>query len=228
MGGMISIILPYWDRQAAADAALESIANCYGNIDLEVVVVDDGTPEPFRRPPLDLEIAVYRLPQKAKPLSPVTCWNEGVKVARGSTIVLSCIEVLHTSPVLGQMAAELELIGPDGYVLAAAWCPELLEWHCHSRFYSAGAPPLPPGCGRAFCAMLSKELYLRAGGFDEEYRSGAGYEDIDWVYRLLQAGANFKIRDDLVVVHPKTGASIRWGGEQFARNAALLAEKWPC
>lgn len=225
---MISLILPYWDRQAAADKALSLLASTYAGFPLEVVVIDDGNRVPFVEPELPLNLVRKRLPRKDEPKSYVTAMNEGVALATGDTIVLSCIEILHPEPVLAQMATELERLGPAGYVLAAAWCPEASEWHCHSRGRSRGAPPLPEGCGRAFCGMMKKSLYEAAGGFDEDYRDGAGYEDIDFVYRMLEAGANFKIRDDLVVLHPKEGARIRWRPEQFERNAALLKEKWEC
>lgn len=223
---MISLILPYWNRQGAADRALELIGRQYAHLDLEVIVVDDGNPVPFSAPRFPLDLRVVTMAQKYEAKSPVTCWNVGVKLARGDLIALSCIEVLHREPVLAEMAHELAGLGPKGYVLAAAWCPELDEWHCHSRFRSAGAPELPAGCGRAFLGLMHRDLYQAAGGFDEEYREGAGYEDIDFVYRLQRAGAEFRIRDDLVVAHPKAGASIAWGSEKFARNAALLQRKW--
>jgi hypothetical protein len=225
---VISLILPYWDRQAAADKALALIAKNYADMPLQVVVIDDGNAEPFRLPQLPLSLICKRLPKKDEPKSPVTCWNEGVALAQGDIIVLSCIEVLHEEPVLAQMAAELERMGPDGYVLAAAWCPELSEWHCHSRGRSEYAPELPGGFGRAFCGMMHRSLYEAAGGFDEDYRDGAGYEDIDFAYRMIHAGAKVKIRDDLVVIHPKSGAKTRWRAEQFAINEALLRGKWGC
>jgi glycosyltransferase involved in cell wall biosynthesis len=225
---LISLVLPYWDRQEAANKALAAIAAAYPDTDLEVVVVDDGNRVPFDMPLIDLQMTCVRLPVKDEALSPVTAWNRGVEFAQGDIIALSCIEIMHHRPVLEQMATELENLGPNGYVLAAAWCPDLNEWHCHSRFASSGAPELPEGCGRAFLGMMNRSLFERAGGFDEEYRMGAGYEDIDFVHRLLAAGAKFKIRDDLVVSHPKRGASINWGAEKFARNRELLKEKWPC
>lgn len=225
---MISLILPYWRRQAAAEKALSFLVDTYPDLDLEVVVIDDGNEPPFDIPNLPLNLLCLRCPKKSGPKSPVTCWNDGVNAATGDTIVLSCIEVLHTKPVLEQMAAELEKQGPDGYVLAAAFCPEAQEWHCHTVNRSRLAPEMPAGFGRAFCGMLNRDLFERAGGFDEEYRDGAGYEDIDFAYRLQRAGAKPVIRDDLVVIHPKEGATILWGGDQFERNKALLAEKWQC
>lgn len=223
---MISLILPYWDRQEAADKALALIAQQYAGLDLEVIVVCDGNVPPFRIPDLPITIHRLRLPAKSEPKSPVFCWNEGVKVARGDVIAISCIEVLHDVPVLQEMAEELERQGPDSYVLAAAWCPELKEWHCHSIERSRGAAPIPDGTGRAFMGMMNRELYDRVGGFDEAYRDGAGYEDLDFINKMLRFGVKFVIRDDLVVTHPKAGATINWGAEKFQRNKAIYEYKW--
>lgn len=74
--------------------------------------------------------------------------------------------------------------------------------------------------------MMSKDLFNRAGGFDEDYSEGAGYEDVDFIYRMKRAGAKFVIRDDLIVIHPKAGASIRWPSFMFERNRKLLEKKW--
>lgn len=223
---MISLILPYWDRQAAADRALESLV-CEGT-DFEVVIVDDGNPVPFRTPDLPLDIRVIRLPKKEQALSPVVAWNEGVKYAKHETIVISCVEVVHKQPVFAHMAHCLKHLGSTAVVFAQAWCPENAEWHCHRFYASAAAPALPEGWGRPFCAMLMKSLYWKAGGFDEEYRQGAGYEDMDFVNRLIRAGAKPYICDELAVIHPKTDAKIKWGGEMFARNKELYERKWPC
>ena len=144
----------------------------------------------------------------------------------GDIVVISCIEVLHQNPVLEQMATELENLGPDGYVLAAAWCPENAEWHCHSSIHF---PECPKGTGPSFLAAMHRSLYEKVGGFNEEMREGAGYEDRDFIFRLLEAGAKFKIRDDLVVWHPKGGgARIKWPAEKFARNEEIYRRRWLC
>lgn len=218
---MISLILPYWDRQQAADKALTLLAQTYSGVDLEVVIVDDGSG--FVRPDVDLNIKLVTLPAKSVPKCPTTAWNAGVAAATADLIVLSCIEILHEQPVLEQMAQAVREMGPDGYVLAAAWCPEHNAWHCHS---TVPVPDCPDGSGIAFCAALHRSLFVKAGGFDEDYREGAGYEDRDFVLRLHRAGAQFVIRDDLVVTHPKSGATIPWEPGGFEKNEALFYSKW--
>lgn len=219
---MISLILPYWDRQEAADKALRLIAATYVGLDLEVVVVDDGSG--FVAPDIPLNLKVVRLPAKTEPKAPTTPWNEGVKAASGDMIVLSCIEILHETPVISELVEEAKKLGRKGYALAAAWCPESGSWHCHS---TVEVPGLPEGVGLSFCSAMRKSLYWKAGGFDEDYRDGAGYEDRDFIQRLLKVGAKFKICDDLIVIHPKTGATISWGDAKFERNLNLYASKWP-
>lgn len=218
---MISLILPYWDRQEAADKAIASLAK-YEPLDMEVLIIDDGNPVPFRIPETPLNLRVIRLPEKTEPKSPVTCWNEGVRQAKGDIIVLSCVEVLHPEPILAELAAAV--FDDESYVLAAAWCPEENRWHAHSSIHP---PQNAPGTGQAFCAALTPALYWKAGGFDEAYREGAGYEDCDFINRMLKAGAKFIKRDDLKVIHPKAKATIHWKPEAFARNKALFYSKWP-
>lgn len=219
---MISLILPYWDRQEAANAAFALLDKHYRSLDLEIIVIDDGNRIPFVVPKTGLNVRVIRMPAKDKPTSPIRAWNEGVKAASGALIALSCVEILHDhGPVLQQMADEVR--GKWDYVLAAAWCPEQQAWHCHS---TVSVPGCPKGTGIGFLAMMPRYLFDAAGGFDEDYMQGAGYEDRDWINRLHRAGAHFVIRDDLVVTHPKRGASIAWEAEAFSRNARLFSEKW--
>lgn len=222
---MLSVIMPYWDRQAAADRALSLFAQVYPDLDAEIIVVDDGNKVPFVVPDVDLNIRVLRLPEKDKPTPQSTTWNAGVREAHGNVIALNCIEILHHTAVLPHMLDELDRLGLKGYVLAAAWCPEHRMWHCHN---SVRVPDCPRGAGIGFCGVMHKSLFLEAGGFDESYMDGAGYEDRDFIRRLVAVGAQFLIRDDLVVTHPKTGASIRWSPEGLLRNEALFRRTWPC
>lgn len=220
----VSIIMPYWDRQRAADRALEQFARAYPFFCPEIVVVDDGNRVPFRMPDVGLTARILTLPEKPAPTPQSSTWNRAVEFASGDIIVLNCIEILHMVPVLPAMLEELERLGQDGYVLASAWCPEERKWHCRS---DVPVPDCPPGVGIGFCGALHRDLYERAGGFDEDYMDGAGYEDRDFIRRLLRAGAQFRVRDDLMVTHPKSGARISWPQEGFLRNEKLFYSKWP-
>lgn len=226
---VISVILPFWQRNSITEFALDAMARLYRDLAMEVIFVDDGSPDPLTiGKHYPWPVKVMRLPAKDVPKNPCVPINRGVKEASADVIVLSNPEIIHDQPIFPAMLEELQRLGENGYVLAAAWCPEQELWHCHSSV--AGDRPTgekqPAGSGYHFCAMLYKSLFERAGGFDEEYREGAGYDDPDWVNRVHRAGAVFKIRDDLVVIHTKYGAQTAWPSGAFARNRAIYARKW--
>lgn len=226
---MISLVWSYWARQAVADRSCELLARHYAAMDLELVVVDDGNAEPYRAPAMPFPVRVVRLPVKSGPLNPCTPLNLGVAEARGEIIAISGPDMMHTKPVLAGMRDEL---GADErkYVLAAVWYAERNTWHCHSTHKRSDAGDvgsmLPPGADYHFMAMLHRSLWDAAGGFDEEYRLGAGYDDPDFVLRLHRSGAKFVIRDDLVVEHVRQGARAAWPAEGYVRNRAIFMGKW--
>lgn len=221
--GKISVVLPYWERGEALVMGLTSLSQQYRGLDVEVVVVDDGSPtQPAARvlagASLGIDVRVIELPHKMEPKCPVTPINHGVANATGEFIVLSNPETTHRSPILGAMRETIQKLGPKTYVLAAAFCPDTGGWHCHSVYASAGYH---------FCTMLHRSLWDASGGFDEAYREGNCFDDPDYVQRLLRAGASFVFRDDLLVDHHKSGATIYWPREGWDRNHALFWSKWP-
>lgn len=226
---MISLVLPYWDRFEAATASLKRLADLYQGLDLEVIVVDDGSPQPFEAPPgLPIDVQVIRLPKKTVPLNPCVPINVGVAAARGEVIALSNPENLHRGQVLNAMLDELSRGSWQTYVMAAAWHVEGRCWHCHS---SLGAPvvdgvQMPSGSHYHFMSMMRRELWDAARGFDEDYREGAGYDDPDFVLRLARAGARFVLRDDLVVDHVRTKSRASWSPAMFMKNRSVFLEKW--
>jgi hypothetical protein len=227
---MISLILPYWRRQAAADRALELLGKQYVTLDLEVIVVDDGNPELYDYSyGLPFRAAVRRLAEKHEPKNSCVPFNRGAELATGEYIALSSIEMLHTMPVLAAMRDEIIRGGDKTYVMAAVWNPEQNRWHAHSsltKWREVEDIPMPPGAQWHFMSMMHRSLWDAAGGFDEEYRDGAGYDDPDLVLRLARAGARFVMRDDLVIEHPREGARSAWTPAMFERNKQLFIKKW--
>lgn len=218
----ISLVLPYWNRQAAADAALELIAEQYAALpDLEVVVVDDGSTPPFEyggfNPDIGPVLRVVRLPDKPNAMATCVPYNKGVAAASNDIIALSSVEMLHKMPVLVAMRDELLRGDENTYVSASVWCADSRAWHAHS---SLKRPPLN------FMTMLRRSLWERAGGMDEEYREGICFDDDDFLKRLQSVGMHYVMRDDLVVEHPRKGAKAPYSTAQHDRNRALFARKW--
>lgn len=226
---MISVLMPYWNRLEATRKALAAMAELYPALDMEIVIADDGSPESMV---LDRvypwPVKVIRLPSKTDAKNPCLPFNESAKWASGEVLVLTNPEILHEAPVFGEMLKSLNKLGENGYVLASCWCPEENKWHCHSSLRPVVLHGIkhPKDSGLHFCAMLNRSLWNAIGGFDEAYRNGAGYDDNDLVMKLSQYGAKFLIRDDLKVIHPKTGAKTQWPDGSFQRNADIFMSKW--
>lgn len=223
---MISLILPYWQRRVATDFSLALLSSRYGGTPLEVVLVDDGSLEPYRPPSgLRIEVRVIRLPAKTIALNPCVPINVGVRAARGDVIALSNPEILHSAPVLPALLEELERGGPLTYVTAACWCPDQKGWHCHSTTTRRDLFQ-PEGSGFHFLSLMRRSLFDAAGGFDERYRDGQAYDDADWVLRVAAVGARFVLRDDVVVEHPWRSTKSTWSAGMLEWNRRLFFKTW--
>lgn len=227
---MISIIWPYWDRQEVADYSARLMADHYRGMDIEIVVVDDGNRIPYKKPDVDIPINVFRLPVKDQPLNPCVPINYGVENANGDVIVLTNPEILHRRPLLKDMIEELGY-DKNKYVQAAVYHVKNngnKVWHSHSSVAGKieSNIAMPKNACFHFLSMLYVDLFDRAGGFDNDYRSGAGYDDPDFVLRLEKAGAQFVMRDDLQAEHMRFNAHAPRTIDEFALNESIFRRKW--
>jgi hypothetical protein len=225
--GLISLVLPYFERREATDAALHRMAALYPETDMEVVIVDDGSRNPYCAPRMPFRVSVIRLPEKDNPLNPCLPINIGVAYAKGDVIAISNPEIMHRTAVLPELVKSLETAD---YVAAACWCPDTNRWHAHSTrnplYADKTQIKMPAGAQYHFLAVLSRDLFRTIQGFDCDYRDGAGYDDNDLLMRLNQARARFAVRDDLIVDHSRNGAHAAWTPQMFERNRQLFVSKW--
>jgi len=214
----ISICMPYWQRQSELDRSLAAYRRLYGHLDIEISICDDGTPVPVRAP----GCVVTRLKSKRIGLNPCVPINAAVRASSGDVIVLTNPEVEHREDVLTGMLAMLE--HPDDYVTVA--CQDVsgmwIAGPMVNYLYENGRMPVPPNAHFHFCAMFHRELFDRAGGFDEEYRFGRSLDDNDWLWSVAEAGARFKVAPGQVW-HYKTPHS--YAGSHLS-NLERLKAKW--
>lgn len=220
---MISVCMAYYMRQPQLDYSLEQYAALY--TDLEISICDDGSPEPLRVPhDYPFPIMTSNLPRKSYSLCPCRPINQAVNQSSGGIIVITNPEVFHVEPVFRKMLGLIR--NDDDYVIAA--CKDHTgRWLAHSQTpdLRINRPPYPAGSDMHYCVMLTRALWNRVGGFDEDFREGAFCDDIEWVWQLHAAGARFIMRDDLVTYSQKHPRSPWIAGGQ-ERNQRLLKEKW--
>jgi hypothetical protein len=198
-------------------------------MELEVVVVDDGSPVGYEVPDgLGLEVKVVRLPRKFEVKNPCVCWNAGVATSSGDLIGLSSVEMLHRMDVLGPMVEELGRLGERGYVMASCREENSERWHCHST--TAGrrvdGVRMPGWSNYHFMSLMGRGLWEEVGGFDEGYRDGYCFDDADFVRRLDAIGVVGVTLDEVWVEHPRGDAKVYGDRRLWDRNRALFRSKW--
>lgn len=217
---MISVIIPYWDRQALLTGALEMYERLYPQIHLEIVVVDDGNAVP---PDVSASprARVVTLPRKDRPKNPCVPINAGASESRGEFLVLTNAEIRHRDEwVVPNMHAAV-LGAPDVYAGCVVWQALKGGWLVHPDHF-CGHGPVPQNALLNHCAILHRRLFEHAGGFDRRYREQGGWDDNDFLFRLKRAGAKFVALKDCVVEHEKT--NISWRG--YGTNQRLFWELW--
>lgn len=222
---MISVCTPYWNQRLALLGMLDQYDELYGDMDLEVVIADDGSTDVPLVPESTVHpVRVVRLPGKAGPLNPCAPINRAVEASSGDIIALTKPKVRHEGPVLREMLNLLDT--EDDYVTArcygVGYGKDRLPLAGPDVDYTTnGRLPVPDGAHFHFLALFHRSLWERAGGFDEDYRHVQACDDNDWLWRLQRAGATFKCAEG-TVWQPKS--TTDW---DLPHGRDLFFEKWP-
>ncbi|UJP64166.1 glycosyltransferase family 2 protein [Mongoliitalea daihaiensis] len=185
-----SIILPVFNRLDKIPLAIKSVLN-QSFKDWELLIVDDqswdGTFEYLRELSYD-QIKIFRT---AKNSGPASARNLGIDRSRGTYIVFLDSDDQYHPDFLSKMIALIKGANPDtkfywsGYrfvfkdkVVEKFWKPPII----HST-YQTFLRNLHTGTNSGL--IISKEILLDVGGFDESLLAG---EDTDLLLRLSQKG----------------------------------------
>ena len=241
-----SIILPFWRRLVQFQNTLVSFRHHYAKRnDYEVLVIID------QKHLLEEIEALHWLAGEFKDLpirlidpahtdqtwqSPVCHYNQGAREAKGEFFVISNPENFHVENILAGLDEEFGK-DPGCYVLCA--CESVIDagnvvefftdvalnarhdmWYQHSQHNPRDLH---------FCSALSKELFNRAGGFDERFKHGIAYDDDDFREAVRKTGARFVRRDDLKtyhLYHERTHCGLPDYRKRIKHNHALYLGKW--
>ena len=216
----IVVLMAYYNRKNLLLNTLESLKkSTYSNF--EVLVMDDGSDEPFVTGEYPYSISVHRISKEEKKwniyLIPM---NIGAKIAinKGADIIMfQNAEARHVGDVISYTSENLT---EENYLSFACYSlskestfnpnldsvlPEIISSHnvCasdsdHDSWYNH---PLYRGTGYDFCAAVTKDNLIRLNGYDERYAEGVCYCDDDLVMRVKRAGLKIEIPTDPFVAH---------------------------
>ena len=236
----VSVIIPTFNRAALLRLGLHSIFSQNTSHSYEVIVVDDGndkeTPEVCQYYANTIQNRFMYLGLRRHIISnpmwrvPSFAINAGVRRASGKYVVLACPEMYWGPTVLQELGDLLSqhpaslavprLFDDTGPILAALtkdpaspifnWLPasETLNWR------------LP------FLMGFSKQKFLEINGYDEDFL-GIGYDDNDFVDRMVQAGCKYERCESKAVhlYHPRINFSNGENMQRLNQNRALYEQR---
>lgn len=211
-GSSVSVIIPVYGSGPALKECLENLQKTEG-ISFEVLLIDDGSPEPVRDEVLGLDLQSYRYEENR---GPSYALNRGLEKAKGEFIVVLNSDVQVHPQSLNQLVKALEereeygfavtkllnsavpttvdsvgdalLIGGGGYRLGHEMADRGQYDHPHPVLSAAGTASI-------YRRSLLKEL----GGFDGDF---FGYlEDLDLSLRAQLRGFRCLYVPSAIVYH---------------------------
>lgn len=199
----ISVVIPVYNQSEHLERCLAGLRDGASRPD-EIVVVDDGSEEDVAAVALRHGARVLR--QTARQ-GPAAARNAGARAASGDVLLFVDADTFARPDMVARMrewfaqdAALAALIG--AYDDDSADRGFLSQWknlthryyHVHGR---QEARTFWSGCG-----AVRREVFFRAGGFDERYRRPS-IEDIAFGYQLRRRGAVIRLDPQVQVKHGK-------------------------
>lgn len=219
----VSVVIPHYGSEELLRACLGALW-AYTAMEIEVVVVDNGTGHP-----IDVDV-VIRNPDNA---GFAAACNQGAAAATGEYLVFLNNDCEVRAGWLEPLVAHLErgagivgakLLYPDGQIQHAGVRlfrdPQgILTAENRRQDYAQGLVDAVTGA----CLAIGRDLFFTVGAFDEGFVNG--YDDIDLCLKVGRAGEWIVYEPASVVTHHESKSGpARWA--HVRQNIRRLQERW--
>ena len=203
-----SVIVPVYNRPDEVDELLESLCSQTFN-DFEVIIVEDGSQKPCKDV-CDKYASILDLHYYLKENSgPGQSRNYGVERAQGDYVIILDSDVVLPEKYLESVECRVESVecrafgGPDATHPSFTPIQKAISYSMTSFFTTGGIrggkKKLDKFYPRSFNMGIRRDVYLQLGGFSK-MRFG---EDIDFSYRIVEAGYKPQLFPDAWVWHKR-------------------------
>lgn len=215
----VSIVLVLYNRAELTLQCLYSILKSH-NVSFEIILVDNASTDETRF--LLKRIKGAQIVENGKNFHFLLACNQAARRARGEHILLlnndtqiladsvsAALRTLKSDADIGAVGGKIIL--PDGTLQEAG----SIVWQDGSCVgYGRGDSPSAPAymfrrdvdyCSAAFL-LTRRDLFLEAGGFDEDY-APAYYEETDYCARLWKKGKRVVYDPNVIVLHYEFASS---------------------
>jgi len=208
-----SFLFPYYQRTEIRIALL-SFQKFYNRSDFEVIIIEDlkNVNSEEHHTCLLKIIAEFRekmnivhLQNDVVSYNASRSFNIGANYSNAEVLMISNPETYHKSDFLKVIDNEdlskylicscmLEKTDQDIFAFndLEKFNFEFIEWYQHGQYNPSKFH---------WCSFIKRDLYLKIGGFDENYLKGLGYDDNDFIRNIQYNKIEVKHLDDLVSSH---------------------------
>jgi GT2 family glycosyltransferase/glycosyltransferase involved in cell wall biosynthesis len=239
----VSIVIPVYGQHLMTFTCLRSIAATCADEDIEVIVIDDCSPEPAADA-LTMVSGVKHI-RNSENLGFLRNCNKAAALATGQYVLLLNNDVIVTQGWLQALVGTFtqrenvgmvgaKLIYPDGRLQEAGG----IVWRDGSawnwgRDQDASRPEFNYLREVDYCSgavlLLERTFWNALGGFDERY-APAYYEDTDIAFRVREAGKRVFYQPNAVVVHfegKSSGTDLTQGIKRYqVINQETFVNRW--
>jgi glycosyltransferase involved in cell wall biosynthesis len=196
----VSVVIPAYNAESTIGQAVEhSLAQAREPLEIEVIVVDDGSKDDTAKVAQSAGATVIR----QKNTGPAAARNRGWESATGQVICFTdsdCIPSAgwlenlldgFTAQQVGAVAGSYDIANTGSWL--ARWVhQEIIERHKRM-------PPFVSAFG-SYNVAIPRYVLQATGGFDPEYRRASG-EDNDLSYRIIKKGWRIAFKPQAKVAH---------------------------
>lgn len=210
MASLAAVVIPVHDGARFLAEALRSVAD--QRLDLEVVVVDDGSTDDSARIALDLGVTCLRQDRRG----PAAARNAGIAASTAPVVAFLDADDLIPPGALARQLRHLdEHPGVDGVMGLQEYA--VLDGVTLPDWAVADGVGGPDEVARPYlaAAVIRRATFDRVGGFDPTMRLS---EDVDWLMRANEAGAVIDVLDEVVRVRRIHGANLTYDTDGLRRS----------
>jgi len=220
---MISIVMTFFQRHKQLLNTLDSFRDYK---DLNVVIVDDNSPEDIKLKDYPFDVHLLKLSQKHW-INPAPVFNYGfnhaIKECKSDIIVIQNAECYHVGDILSAVRDHLTeknylsfaaySLGKDqdinfrNFNMRGAVSNGDSAWYNHSIHRPEAFH---------FCCAITVNNLRKLNGFDERFAPMLGWEDNYFIHQIRTLGLNINIIDDPYVLH-----QYHYGVKAFTFDAEL-------